>query len=96
MKYLHHDCGALAPVIHADLKPQNVLLNLGRDGKPRQVKVADFGISSTCAISSTLYITQSGRNRWGRALDTQMRGGKATGAKHLHVMIHIQRDRDMG
>jgi serine/threonine protein kinase len=65
MKYLHHDCGPLAPVIHSDLKPQNVLLNLSRDGKPSQVKVADFGISATCEVSSTLYMTYTGRNRWG-------------------------------
>jgi serine/threonine protein kinase len=69
MKYLHHDCGPLAPVIHSDLKPQNVLLNLGRDGKPKQVKVADFGISFTCEVSSTLYITHTGRNRWVQAVE---------------------------
>jgi serine/threonine protein kinase len=45
------------------MKPQNVLLNLDSNGKPRQVKVADFGISATCEVSSTLYLTHTGRNR---------------------------------
>ena len=61
MRYLHWDCSALAPVIHNDLKPHNVLINLGRDGKPKQVKVADFGVSCTCQLSSTLYVRTTGQ-----------------------------------
>ena len=61
MRYLHWDCGALAPVIHNDLKPKNVLINLGRDGKPKQVKVCDFGISCTRQVSSTLYVHSTGQ-----------------------------------
>ena len=63
MRYLHWECGPLAPVIHGDLKPQNVLVNIGRDGRPKQVKVCDFGISNTCAVSSTLYVRSTGRHK---------------------------------
>ena len=65
MRYLHWDCGALAPVIHNDLKPHNVLINLGRDGKPKQVKVSDFGISCTRQVSSTLYMRTTGKSNKG-------------------------------
>ena len=61
MRYLHYDCGPLAPIIHNDLKPHNVLVNL-EYGKPKDVKVCDFGIANTCQITSTLYVRHTGRH----------------------------------
>eukprot|EP00878_Enallax_costatus_P040705 GHUV01047056.1.p1 GENE.GHUV01047056.1~~GHUV01047056.1.p1 ORF type:complete len:258 (+),score=78.34 GHUV01047056.1:92-775(+) len=65
MRFLHHGCGGLAPVVHGGLKPGNVLINLNTDRKPRQVKVCDFGISRTCQVSNTLLSQVTGNRSFG-------------------------------
>ncbi len=33
--------------IHRDMKPENILLNLGQDGNVEVAKIADFGLTAT-------------------------------------------------
>jgi len=47
LHYLHNLSGVHAPIVHGDLKPQNCLVQL----QPLQVKLCDFGLSCTSAIS---------------------------------------------
>ena len=44
LNYLHN---LEIPIIHMDIKPENILLNLNNDKTIKEIKLADFGLTKT-------------------------------------------------
>lgn len=51
----HHEKGALKPILHRDLKPQNIFLDTSRN-----VKIGDFGLAKELASKSKFATTNVG------------------------------------